>query len=68
MEALLCGCFFFFLDFLQWVCDYIFTKSIIFKEMWQLSLSIRRNQMNKASNWESDVTVHIPLHSLRKVP
>lgn len=42
------------------VCNYIFTKSIIFTEMWQLSLSLLlRDQMNKANKWQDGLLLHI---------
>lgn len=38
-------------NFLQWVCNCIFTMSIVFQKSQQLSLSILlRDQMNKANN------------------
>ena len=55
-------------NILQWVCDYIFTKPIILKEMWPLGFEYSKDQMNKTSRWESGMFLHtFPFHSWRKV-
>lgn len=57
LEALV---YVFLWNLFHWVCNYIFTESIIFQKPWQLSLSILlRDQMNKANNWEIGLLLYI---------